>query len=105
MIVTDPNDPRIQRGLDDTPRPQSEVYLALSEEEIAKGFVRPVRHSYSHTECSVFPNGVTRMQGGDLAETWARDPKFYGNTYCVHCGMHRPVREFVWEGTDERLGT
>ena len=104
MIVTDPSDPRIQRGLDEAPRPQNEVYLALSEEEIAKGFVRPVRNKYAHAVCPVGPGGVTKM-GDALAETWARDPKFYGGTYCVHCQMHRPVREFVWEGTDERLGS
>ena len=104
MVVTDPSDPRIQRGLDEAPRPQNEAYLALSEEEIAKGFVRPVRNKYFHTECPVDPNSSTKM-GDALAETWARDPKFYGGTYCVHCRMHRPVREFVWEGTDERLGT
>lgn len=45
----------------------------------------------------------TRM-GNALAETYARDPKFYGGTYCVGCGTHYPVAEFVWEdGT--RLGS
>ena len=104
MVVTDPSDPRIQRGLDEAPRPQNEAYLVLSDAEIAKGFVRPVRNKYVHVVCPVDPNGSTKM-GDALAETWARDPKFYGGTYCVHCRMHRPVREFVWKGTDERLGT
>jgi hypothetical protein len=39
---------------------------------------------------------LTRM-GNALAETYARDPKFYGSTYCVGCGTHHPVAEFVWE--------
>jgi hypothetical protein len=46
--------------------------------------------------------------GQAIAETYARDPKFYGATYCVHCDMHRPVGpdgEFVWDGTDEKVGT
>jgi len=40
--------------------------------------------------------GATTM-GLALAETYARDPGFYGQTYCVHCQMHRPVKEFVWD--------
>jgi hypothetical protein len=43
--------------------------------------------------------------GQALAETYARDPKFYGATYCCHCQMHKSVREFVWEGTTEILGS
>lgn len=51
--------------------------------------------------------GVTTM-GLALAETYARDPGFYGGTYCAHCRNHFPVGadgEFVWDGTDERVGT
>lgn len=46
--------------------------------------------------------------GVALAETYARDPEFYGSTMCVACGVHYPVGakgEFVWQGTDERVGT
>ena len=52
-------------------------------------------------------DGVTTM-GRALSETYARQPDFYGATYCVGCGMHRPVGaegEFVWEGTLVRVGT
>jgi hypothetical protein len=37
-----------------------------------------------------------------LAETFARDPTFYGGTFCCGCGKHFPlvspegVRQFVW---------
>jgi hypothetical protein len=34
-----------------------------------------------------------------IAETYARDPAFYGSTFCVHCRTHFPVGEqgeFVW---------
>lgn len=44
----------------------------------------------------------------EIAETYARNPAFYGSTYCNRCRMHRPVGrdgEFVWEGTSERVGT
>jgi hypothetical protein len=42
-----------------------------------------------------------------IAETYAREPGFYGATYCVNCQIHRPVGErgeFVWDdGT--KVGT
>lgn len=52
-------------------------------------------------------NAVTRM-GLALAETYARDYEFYTHTFCCACRAHFPVGEtgeFVWEGTDERVGT
>ena len=78
-------------------------YVVLAEEERAKGFVRPVRHSYKHLKCG----GVTTM-GQTLAETYARDPHFYSGTFCCHCRAHFPVGEegeFVWAGTNEKVGT
>lgn len=50
---------------------------------------------------------VTTM-GESLAETYARQPDFYGATFCCACGSHFPVGEhgeFVWDGTEERVGT
>lgn len=82
---------------------QQEGYIVLAEEERAKGFVRPVRHSYKHLKCG----GVTTM-GNTLAETYARDPFFYSGTFCCHCGSHFPVGptgEFVWQGTSNKVGT
>lgn len=82
---------------------QQRAYVVLSEEERAKGFVRPVRRSYKHLKCG----GVTTM-GQALAETCARDPSFYSGTFCCHCGTHFPVGkngEFVWDGTAEKVGT
>jgi hypothetical protein len=90
--TTDSNDPRLGHGSDDEPRPQNKAYLVLSEEERAKGFIRPLRLSYIHTKC-----GAKTIIGRPIAETYARDPKFYGATYCAVCGMHRPVSEFAWE--------
>ena len=43
-LTTDPRDPRLTHGTDSAPAPQAGVYLVLSEEERAKGFVRPYRH-------------------------------------------------------------
>lgn len=48
MTTTDPNDPRLGHGSSNETEPQHEVYLVLSDEERAKGFVRPVRLSYKH---------------------------------------------------------
>lgn len=82
---------------------QQKAYVVLSDDERAKGFVRPVRLAYRHDKCGV----VTRM-GMALAETYARDPYFYSGTFCCGCGTHFPVGEdgeFVWDGTDERVGT
>lgn len=47
---------------------------------------------------------ITKMRLA-LAETYARDPKFYGATFCVGCNKHLPVDEFVWDGTNEILGS
>jgi hypothetical protein len=40
--------------------------------------------------------GTETTMARPLAETFARDPKFYGGTYCVGCQKHLPVGEFVW---------
>jgi hypothetical protein len=96
-LTTDPNDPRLTHGPDpaDGPyRDQAGTYLVLSDEERAKGFVRPLRLSYWHVTCG----RITTMARA-IAETYARDPGFYGATYCAHCGKHRPVGEageFYW---------
>jgi hypothetical protein len=99
-LTTDPFDPRIGRGVDEEPIPQHEVYLVLSEEERAKGFVRPYRDEYKHLTCG----SVTTM-GRALSETYARQPAFYGATYCCHCQMHKPVSEFVWTADGQTVGS
>jgi len=99
-LTTDKNDPELGRGIDDQPVPQNKKYLILSDEERAKGFIRPVRESYVHKTC-----GTETTMGLAIAETYARDPKFYGATYCCHCMKHLPVDEFVWKGTDELVGS
>lgn len=98
-VTSDRNDPRLTHGVDTEPKGMAEVYLVLSEEERAKGFVRPYRDTYIHDKCGV----VTKM-GRALSETYARNPKFYGATYCVGCGMHRPVEEFKWDDDGVTLG-
>lgn len=70
------------------------------EEERLKGYVRPVRRTYMHEPC-----GANTTMGLALAETYARDPKFYGGTFCCACKAHFPVDEFVWAGTIEAVGS
>lgn len=100
-LTTDPKDPRLKRYTgEEKPGPEDEVYLVLSEEERAKGFVRPYRESYRHKTC-----GTTTTMGRALSETYARDPKFYGATYCCHCRVHRHVGEFVWTDDGQVVGS
>ena|SRR5688572_25742742 len=147
-LTTDPKNPDLNQP--DPTRPgQNKMYLVLSAEERAKGFVRPVRRSYKHVgdrpkyplrdlteeektryakfnyvKFEAYPEseapvngvfwtqerlnsgcGIVTTMGQELAETYARDPKFYGATFCCQCGVHRPVSEFVWEGTNEIVGS
>lgn len=79
---------------------QQKDHVVLTSEERARGFVRPVRKSYVHIAC----DGATTM-GLPIAETYARDPKFYSKTFCVHCKGYFPVDEFRWTGTSLLVGS
>ncbi len=79
---------------------QQRGYIVMTAEERAKGFVRPVREVYLHRVC-----GTTTRMGRSIAETYARDPSFYSGTFCVACRKHLPLPEFVWDGTDEQVGS
>ncbi len=128
---------------------QQNDYVILTDEERAKGFVRPVRCSYVHVGIrpkyptreltdeqkeqhegsdyvayEKYPEddsivgrfwtqkdldsgcgGVTTM-GLALGETYARDPEFYGSTFCCKCKDHFPVAEFIWDdGSKEVVGS
>lgn len=100
-LTTDPTDPRLGHGADEQPKEQNAVYLVLSESERAKGFVRPFRNTYEHKSGC----GAVTTMGRALSETYARDPKFYGATYCVGCSKHRPVAEFVWTSDGAVVGS
>lgn len=111
-ITTDRENPALGHGSDSEPVAQNEVYLVLSEEEIAKGYVRPYRNEYYHVECPLVKNGrivneqsACTSMGHMLSATYAREPKFYGATYCVHCSMHKPVSEFRWSKDHEVVGS
>lgn len=120
-LTDDPNDPRLTHGVDDTPVPQADVYLVLSEEERSKGFVRPLRRAYVHyywldgrdeplpvvltTLKGIGGCGALTRMGLELCETYSRDPGFYGSTYCVGCRRHLPVSQFRWDEDGEVVGS
>lgn len=145
MITTDTEDPGI-REIDPATGLQK-VYLVLSEEERAKGFVRPYRDCYVHvgkkpkyplrdltgeeqnrfgtefvkyeefppserpkvgrfwTQRELTPCGALTIMGRALSETYARNPKFYGKTFCCACREHYPVAEFVWDADGKTVGS
>ena len=49
--------------------------------------------------------GYETTMADAIAETYARDPRFYGATYCVFCQRHLPVDEFVWINDGTRVGS
>ena len=79
---------------------QHEGYIVLCPDERAKGFVRPYRDAYTHLLCG----SVTTM-GRALSETYARDPFFYGATFCCRCNAHFPVAGFTWTADGAPVGS
>jgi len=79
-------------------------HWVLCPSERAKGFVRPVRRTYVHLKC-----GCETSMPHAIAETYARDPHYYGSTFCCRCGGYFLVGaggEFVWkDAPDEKVGT
>jgi hypothetical protein len=69
-------------------------------------FVRPIRVGYTHVAC-----GSRTRIGSEIAETYARDPKFYTDTFCVHCGKHfhlineKGEAAFLWDSDNTPVGS
>ena len=79
---------------------QHKDHWVLSQEERAKGFVRPVRCSYRHERC-----GTITTMGQAIAETYARQPSYYGRTFCFACREYLPLSEFVWPDDGSKVGS
>lgn len=60
---------------------------------------------YNKTGGYVGGCGVVTKMNKTISETYARDHKFYGSTFCMGCGTHLPVSEFVWDGTNDLVGS
>ncbi len=100
---------------------QHKGYIVLCEDERRKGFVRPYRDSYKHVgrlddivndagdvalkDHRLGGCGSVTTMGRALSETYARDPGFYGATFCVTCNKHLPVAEFVWTADGMQVGS
>lgn len=100
---------------------QHDGYIVLCPDERAKGFIRPYRDAYQHvgraepvTDDVGIPPHTVRRAGGcgtvttmgrALSETYARDPYFYGATFCCGCNRHLPVAEFVWTADGQQVGS
>ena len=105
-LTTDPTDPALKEYRADG---QQKSYLVLTEEERARGFVRPLRLAYRHLKC-----GTVTTMGRALCETYARNPHFYGGTFCCGCGDHFRLRQvedgelrwaFAWVPDGEPVGS
>ena len=74
---------------------QQKGYVVLSEAERAKGFIEPDRDTYVHNMC-----GKPTVMASSIAETYAREPTFYGGTFCTFCKTHFDNEQFKWlDGT------
>ena len=93
------DDPHAPAGIDPKTGMHKD-YWVLTEEERAKGFARPVLTEYVHEKC-----GTTTFMANLIAETYARNPKFYSSTFCVGCRDHFPVGEFTWKDSDDIVGS
>ncbi len=118
-LTTDPEDSRLDEV--DPTTGLAKAYIVLTEEERAKGFVRPLRKTYVHRftyDGSPVPGVITPIMAEDLggcgaattmataiAETFASDPDYYYATYCSGCRTHLSVKEFHWDASPEAVGS
>jgi hypothetical protein len=56
-------------------------------------YVAPIRRTYIH-KC-----GAATTIGTKIAETYAKNPKYYGRTFCTGCRDYFPVKQFHWDHT------
>lgn len=71
-------------------------FVTLSQPDAAQAQVRGLHP----TGC-----GTVTTMGQALSETYARDPEFYGATFCAGCNVHLPVSEFQWTADGETVGS
>ena len=77
----------------------------MDEESVIAGTYLTKEEFEKYEDGHVKGCGFSTKMNETISETYARDPKFYGGTFCMGCGAHLPVGEFVWEGTDEKVGS
>lgn len=74
-------------------------------EQYPQGFAAPIVGRFWTKAQLASGCGTETRMGLALCETYARDPRFYGATFCVRCGVHRPVEEFIWIEDGQRVGS
>jgi len=79
---------------------QQKRYIVIEESQRQKNLTRPLQFSYIHSTCGT----VTKISKS-IAETFAKNPKFYTHTFCCKCQRHLPLKEFIWSDDDQVLGT
>lgn len=62
-------------------------------------YLAPIRNKYIHKTC-----GTETRIGDEIAETYAKNPSYYGRTFCVACKEHYPISEFHWSRDGVELG-
>jgi len=82
---------------------QLDSYSALEDQ--GQELVRGLRYKYVHVGGESPCGTMTRINSEPIARTFAIDPKYYSATFCMHCNLHLPVGEFVWDGTEELVGS
>lgn len=97
-------------------RPQNPTRPLTEEEKERHGSQYVLFEEYPASESPVLGKFWTKLElesgcgtetvmGRSIAETYARDPKFYGGTFCCGCRGHFPLDQFIWKDTDERVGS
>lgn len=98
VCSTSGESPNKVRAEQTEPTGQHKAYVILCDAERKKGFVKPYRTSYRHQKC-----GTITTMARTIAETYARDPHFYGATFCCACNVHLPLYQFTWEPDGEPM--
>lgn len=88
-LTNDPNDPDL-KVLHTTKQYKKTLVHHESERTPAK-FVNQLRNKFRHLKCHQMSTVAT-----SVAETLARDPKFYKELFCGTCQVYVPITELVW---------
>lgn len=76
---------------------------ALTAEEVAAGYIRPLRDRYTHGRC-----GKVTVLTKVVADSFARLPGGFGKIWCAACrGGFRsgPDGDFTWVEDGSKVGT
>lgn len=101
-VGTRPKFPLRELSSEETERYKEIGYVAF--EAYPKDESSLVGRYWTQTQLDSGCGTVTTMNKA-LSETWARNNKFYGATFCCECGEHFPVDEFIWTADGQTVGS